>query len=239
MTAFKESHGAPTSHNIIHFSTVLFCNPTKSLPDMTNAHSLNVNLPHAPRIWTLFRKSLHFSFLSSRFPNCSSFSLPPLEIRDTSYISEERKKTQTNHFRLQIQPVSPPAALLSSQVSCTPGCVRAFLCPRRAKPRVCLHARNYAPLGSAVTARTKRRNADEGRTAELSCDSDLLQDLCRAPLPPLCRITLEIPFNSPSLFLWDRGASLPPSNGRSANRPPCPATPPPPPTPHPRNSTSH
>lgn len=159
----------------------------------------------------------------------------PFKIRDTSYISEEGKKPQTNHFRLQIQPVFPPAALLSSQVSCTPGCVRAFLCPRRAKPRICLHARNYAPLGSAVTGRTKRRNADEGRTAELSCDSDLLQDLCRAPLPPLCQITLEIPFNSPSLFLWDRGASSPPSNGRSANRPP----PPPAPLPHPRSSTSH
>lgn len=204
---------------------------------MANAHSLNVNLPHAPRIWTLFWKSLHFSFLSSRFPNCFSFSLPSSRSETRATFLKKEKKPQTNHFRLQIQPVSPPTALLSSQVSCTPGCVRVFLCPRRAKPRICLHARNYAPLGSAVTARTKRRNADEGRTAEISCDSDLLQDLCRAPLPPLCQITLEIPFNSPSLplSLWDRGASLPPSSGRSANRPP------PSPTPFfpPRSSTSH
>lgn len=169
----------------------------------------------------------------------SPFLFPPSRSETRATFLKKEKKTQTNHFRLQIQPVSPPAALLSSQVSCTPGCVRAFLCPRRAKPRICLHARNYAPLGSAVTARTKRRNADEGRTAGLSCDSNLLQDLCRAPLPPLCQITLEIPFNSPSLplSLWDRGASLPPSNGRSANR--RPPTPPPSPLPPPRSATSN
>lgn len=165
------------------------------------------------------------------FQIVSPFLFPPQDPRHELHFWRRKKKPQTNHFRLQTQPVSP-------QVSCTPGCVRAFLCPRRAKPRICLHARNYAPLGSAVTAGTKRRNADEGRTAEISCDSDLLQDLCRAPLPPMCQITLEIPFNSPSLplSLWDRGASLPPSNGRSANRPPPPSSPP---TPFLPPSTSH
>lgn len=142
---------------------------------------------------------------------CCFFYVSPLslEIRDSSYISKEKKTHhQTNHFRLRLQPVSPPAALLrcpllsSHLYSSLP--LSALSTPADAADML-LHARNDARFGSAVQSGDEVWNPGGGRTAaEISCDSDLLllllQDLCRAaPLPPLLPEHTGIPFNS--LFL--------------------------------------
>lgn len=116
ITAFKERDGTATSQNIIHFSTVFFAirlNHFQTWP----MRCLNVNLPHAPRIWTLFRKSLHFSFLSSRFPNCFSFSLPPSRSETRATFLKKGKKTPDQSLPTPDSARLPSSStLLSSQL---------------------------------------------------------------------------------------------------------------------------
>lgn len=140
--------------NRIHFP--LLCNPLQSLPGMTNTYNVNANLPHAPRIWMLFWQISALFFPVFSVSKQFFFDVSPLslEIRDSSYISKEKKTHhQTNHFRLQLQPVSPPAALLrcpllsSHLYSSLP--LSALSTPADAADML-LHARNDARFGSAV-----------------------------------------------------------------------------------------
>lgn len=97
-----------------------------------------------------FGKSPHFSFPSSRFQSSFFFVLffyvspLSLEIRDSSYISKEKKHTTrpiTSDSGSSPSPLRQhSSAVLSSQVTCTP----AFLCPRsqrRPTPRICFYMR--------------------------------------------------------------------------------------------------
>lgn len=68
-----------------------------------------------------FHSPLHFLSFSPRFANW--FASSP-----------KSWGKKTNHFRLQISPVTPPTVLLSSQISCcTPACLPSFVrsFPRR------------------------------------------------------------------------------------------------------------
>lgn len=94
--------------NRIHFP--LLCNPLQSLPGMTNTYNVNANLPHAPRIWMLFWQISALFFpvfsVSKQFFYVSPLSL---EIRDSSYISKEKKNTPPD----QSLPTPAPARLPS------------------------------------------------------------------------------------------------------------------------------
>lgn len=150
--------------NRIHFP--LLCNPLQSLPGMTNTYNVNANLPHAPRIWMLFWQISALFFpvfsVSKQFFYVSPLSL---EIRDSSYISKEKKKHTTRPITSDSSSSPSPlrqhsSAVLSSQVTCTP----AFLCPRshrRPTPRICfcmrVMTRGSAQLCSLGTGSVESR----------------------------------------------------------------------------------
>lgn len=165
--------------------------------------------------WRLISTHRHtFRPFSPRFPNWFSFF--PKKILDTSYISEEKKKT--NHFRLQIHPVSPPTVLFSSQVSCTPACLRAFLCPRFSTasetadlPYLCVIT-HRVPFSSALRV---------GQTEECRLRPDsrelLAQTSSRTCVVLPSRPCVRSHWDPIQLSRWDRGASSAPSNGHNAN----------------------
>lgn len=167
----------------------------------------------------LFGKSPHFSF---RFQSSSLLLLLLFlsSLADPTLELHFKKHCQTNHFRLQPQTVDPPpAALLRLSSPLKSLALQAFLCPRSETPRIRFYmrvmTRGAAQLCSPGTKSVW--NPDGGRTAaEISCDSDLFQDLCRAaPLPPLLPEHTGIPFNS--LFQPLVKCSCLPSGGHSAN----------------------
>lgn len=114
-----------TSHKRDSRSVVLQSH-FKSLPGMTNAYNVTANLPHAPRIWMLFRqKSPHFSFRSPSVSKQFLLVPPPFSSRSETQATF-LKKTHARPITSDSSPSPspPPAALLrlSSplQVTCTP-----------------------------------------------------------------------------------------------------------------------
>lgn len=165
--------------------------------------------------WRLISTHRHtFRPFSPRFPNWFSFF--PQKILDTSYISEEKKKT--NHFRLQIHPVSPPTVLFSSQVSCTPACLRAFLCPRFSTASETADL----PYLCVITHRVLFSSALRvGQTEECRLRPDsrelLAQTSSRTCVVLPSRPCVRSHWDPIQLSRWDRGASSAPSNGHNAN----------------------
>lgn len=129
------------------------------------------------------------------------------------------RKKKTNHFRLQIHFLSPPTVLFSSsQVSCTPACLRAFLCPRFSTasetadlPYLCVIT-HRVPFGSALRV---------GQTEECRLRPDS-RELLAQTSSRTCAVLPSRPcarshWDPIQLSRWDRGASSALSNGHNAN----------------------
>lgn len=149
------------------------------------------------------------------------------EILNATHISERKKRKERKDKSLPTpaSPVSPPAELLSPQVTCTPARFPSFVrrgFPRRNTPRIRRPRCVITRRGSFGWVRADwRRNVDTRRAAE----SFWLKPRPGLSAVPPSRLRARPHWDPIQLSRWDRGASAAPSGGRKSElqpRPPWP-----------------
>lgn len=166
-----------------------------------------------------FHSPPHFSSFFSSVSKLILFF--PQKILDTSYISEEKKDQSLPTPDSLSLPSNSTLLLLPSQLySSLPACLPlSALFHGERNSGSAVPVRNYAPCAVWLSS-AGRTDGEMSIKAgqQRAFGSNLFQDLCCAPLPPLCQITL----GSHSTLSVDRGASSAPSNGHNANYKPTP-----------------